>query len=392
MMTLTACSGPEGTPVGQSPTGTGAAGTEPAATQRVPTATPVPVLPPGTGFTLVATGDVLLHTKLVGQARQDAARTGQGKMDFAPMMSGVRPYLRGADLGVCHLETPLADASGPFHGYPSFSGPPQVVPALRATGYDVCSTASNHIFDQGAVGVRRTLNALDAGGIAHAGSARTRAESRRITNLTANGVKVAFLSYTYGFNGGHYPGGDSWRANKIDVKRIVADARRARSGGAQAVVLAMHWGTEYLQEANAQQREAAAEVARSGLVDLIIGHHAHVVQPVQRIGRTWVVYGLGNFIANYLDVNSANAEGLLVRFTFTRTQDGRIRVTKAEYVPLFMTQAAPRRVLDVREALRTGEFGTSDETRLRKALRRTTRVVDSMDGAEDGLRLATPLG
>ena len=148
----------------------------------------------------------------------------------------------------------------------------------------------------------------------------------------------------------------------------------------------MHWGTEYQQQANAQQQQVAADVASSGSVDLIIGHHAHVVQPVQKIGRTWVVYGLGNHIANYLDGSSANAEGLLVRFTFTRTKKDRIRATKAEYVPLFMTQGWPRRVLDIGQALRTGEFGSANEPRLRKALRRTTKVVNSMDGKQDGLR------
>ena len=157
---------------------------------------PTPTVDPEVGrrFTLVATGDVLLHLPVVEQAERDARRTGNGKIDFAPMMAGVKPYVSAADLGICHMETPLGNPAGPFHGYPSFNGPPQVVPALKDAGYDLCSTASNHTFDQGAGGVKRTLNALDAADIKHAGSSRTPAESRRITQVKANGVRVAFLS------------------------------------------------------------------------------------------------------------------------------------------------------------------------------------------------------
>jgi poly-gamma-glutamate synthesis protein (capsule biosynthesis protein) len=302
------------------------------------------------------------------------------------MLAGVKPYVSAADLAICHLETPLAKASGPFSGYPSFSGPPQVAPALKAVGYDACSTASNHTFDQGADGIKRTLDGLDAAGLAHAGSARTRSESRRITLLRANGVRVAFLSYAYGWNGNGYPGGDRWRANVIDRARILADAQRARAAGAQIVVLAMHWGTEYRQEPSAQQRDLAPDLARSGLIDVIISHHAHVVEPIQRIGTTWVTYGLGNLLADHSTPGSANAEGLLARFTFTRGSTGRFTATAAEYVPLMMTKTAPLRVLDVRRALRTGDYGSSTRPRLRAALARTTRVVQSLDGAKNGLR------
>lgn len=344
----------------------------------------------GRTFTIVATGDVLLHPSLWAQARRDAGRTGSGTMDFAPMLAGVKPYVAGADLAICHLETPLAGPSGPFSGYPSFSGPPQVSVGLKAVGYDTCSTASNHTFDQGAAGIKRTLDSLDAAGITHAGSARTRRESRRITMAKANGVRVALLSYTYGWNGKSYPGGDQWRGKVIDRSRILADARRARAEGAQVVVLAMHWGSEYRQAPSAQQLDLAPELARSGVVDLIVSHHAHVVEPIQRIGKTWVIYGLGNLLADHSTPGPANAEGLLARVTFTRSNGGRFTATKAEYVPLLMTKTAPLRVLDVRQALQTGRYGSSTRSRLREALARTTRVVRSLGGADQGLRAGSP--
>ncbi|HST82738.1 MAG TPA: CapA family protein [Kineosporiaceae bacterium] len=341
---------------------------------------------PGRSFTIVATGDVLLHPPLWAQAQRDAGDS--GTMDFAPMLAGVKPYVSGADLAICHLETPLANRSGPFSGYPSFSGPPQISKALKAVGYDTCSTASNHTFDQGAAGIRRTLDSLDAAGLTHTGSARTRRESRRITMVQANGVQVAFLSYAYGWNGNSYPGGDRWRANVIDKARILADARRARADGAEVVLLAMHWGTEYRQVPSAQQLDLAPELARSGVIDLIISHHAHVVEPIQRIGKTWVIYGLGNLLADHSTPGPANAEGLLARITFTRSGTGRFTASTAEYVPLLMTKAAPLRLLDVRQALRTGKYGSTTQSRLRAALARTTRVVQSMDGADHGLRPA----
>jgi poly-gamma-glutamate synthesis protein (capsule biosynthesis protein) len=373
-----------------SPGGTTEAGSTPSSSSVPETSNPSAASATrGRGFTLVATGDVLLHQPLWAQAELDAARTGADGMDFAPMLAGVKPYVADADLAICHLETPLAAKAGPFSGYPAFSGPPQITTALKATGYDACSTASNHTFDQGAAGITRTLNSLDAAGIAHTGSARTSSESRRITMLDANGVKVGFLAYAYGWNGQSYPGGDRWRGNVIDKARILADARRARAAGAQAVVLAMHWGTEYRQTPSAQQLDLAPELARSGVIDLIISHHAHVVEPIQRIGKTWVIYGLGNLLADHSTPGAANQEGLLARFSFTKQGD-RFVATKAEYVPLLMTKQPPARVLDVRQALKTGRYGSSSRVRLQQALTRTSRVVLSMDAGSQGLQAAAP--
>jgi poly-gamma-glutamate capsule biosynthesis protein CapA/YwtB (metallophosphatase superfamily) len=378
-----ACSGsPEDTVAG-------AAATSPAASTPA-TGTPAPSPPAGPRtVSLVATGDVLLHEKLWEQAEKDAR--GGRELDFGPMLAPVEPQVSGADLALCHLETPLAKAGGPYRGYPSFSGPPEIVDALKATGYDACTTASNHTFDQGAAGVDRTLDELDAAGLAHAGSARTEKESERTTIVEAGGAKVAILSFTFGFNGRPYPGGDEWRSNLIDPDRIRAAAKQARRRGAEIVVLALHWGTEYEHEPSAQQRRLAPKLARSPDVDVIISHHAHVVEPIERIGDTWVVYGLGNLVAWHSTPVPANAEGLLVRFTFTEGDDGRFAVTKAEYDPLLVAREAPIRVLDVREALATKDYGSAGAARLRTAMERTTDVVTSRGGTRDGLvPLATP--
>jgi poly-gamma-glutamate synthesis protein (capsule biosynthesis protein) len=363
----------------------GAAATSAPAQARAssPAASATPAAAGHRTVTLVATGDVLLHEQLWDQAEKDAGR--RRDFDFAPMLAAVKPQVSGADLALCHLETPLAKAGGPYEGYPTFSGPPEIVDALRATGYDACSTASNHTFDQGAAGIDRTLDALDRAGIAHAGSARTEKEAAGTTFVEAGGAKVAILSFAFGFNGKSYPGGDEWRANVIDEHRILAAAKQARRRGADIVVLALHWGTEYQHRPSAQQLELAPKLARSPDVDVIISHHAHVVEPIERIGRTWVVYGLGNLVAWHSTPGPDNAEGLLVRFTFTAGKDGRYTVTKAEYDPLLVARDAPIRVLDVREALATKTYGSASAARLRTALERTTDVVTSRGAVADGL-------
>lgn len=355
------------------------------------TATPVSA---ARAFTLVATGDVLLHEPLWEQARQDAEVSGQESLDFAPQLASIRPLVEAADIALCHLETPLAAVDGPYEGYPTFSGPPQILPALATTGYDACTTASNHTFDQGAAGVDRTLDALDAAGLEHTGSARTAEEAARTAILdvvTATGsVRLGLLSYTFGFNGIPYPSGETWRSNLIDEQRILADSQLARQQGAEVVVVALHWGTEFDQDPNDEQLALGPSLLASPDIDLVLGHHAHVVQPVEQVDGEWVVYGLGNLVAAHATPGEPLREGLLVRFGFTEQPDGRFRATAAGYAPLLVTDPYPARVLDVANALRAAESAASME-RLQEAWDRTTAVVASRGAADAGLvPLSTP--
>jgi poly-gamma-glutamate capsule biosynthesis protein CapA/YwtB (metallophosphatase superfamily) len=336
-------------------------------------------------ISIAVTGDVLLHERLWVTARRD----GHGSLDFAPAMAPVKPLVSGADLAVCHLETPLAPAGGPYRGYPLFSAPPQVAMALRHTGYDACTTASNHSFDGGAAGVDRTLDVLDAAGLRHAGTARSRAEAVAPVLIDVRGVKIGLLSYTYGFNALAYPGGQTWRANRIDQKAIRAAARAARVAGAQIVVLVCQWGSEYVHEPNQQQRTLAPRLAADPGIDLVVGHHAHVVQPLDKIGDTWVAYGLGNLIAAHRRPADPTSEGLLVRFTFSHQSGGRWLATKAQYAELLVTDALPVRVLDVRRELTRPGSGPASQARLRLAQRRIDQIVNSHGAARDG---ATPIG
>lgn len=359
---------------------------------------------PAREFTVVATGDVLLHPPLWDQARADADETGNAPKDFAPQLAGIEPIVSGADLSICHLEVPIAPDGGPYHGYPAFSGPPQIVPALVETGYTACTTASNHIFDQGAAGVDRTLDALDEAGLAQAGAARTADEAAEPTLIevetTGGQVTVGLVSYTYGFNGIPYPGGDTWRSNLIDqacvrgascesaAAEIVADAAVARDAGAEVVVASMHWGDEYRHEPNSNQTNLAPLLSSAPEIDLVLGHHAHVAQPLEYFDGTWVAYGLGNLMAAHGTPGQELREGLLVRFTFTEDPDtGEFTTMDAEYLPVYQTYDAPRRVVNVPDALAGGTAGSESAGRLEVALDRTAEVVGMRGALDDGLRL-----
>jgi len=235
------------------------------------TTAPVAPFEPRT-ITVVMNGDVLLHDGLWTTAEIDATRTGRGDMDFRPLLADLRSLVSGADLAVCHLETPLAPRGGPYASYPVFSVPPAIVPALRWVGYDACTTASNHSIDQGFDGLTRTLDYLDAAGIEHAGTAATRRASRNPLVMDVNGVGVGIVSATYGTNGIPLPSDQPWSVPLIDIATIKRKAARARIEGADIVMVALHWGLEYLHDPTDEQVAVADQLTRSPDIDFVYGH------------------------------------------------------------------------------------------------------------------------
>ncbi len=338
-------------------------------------------------ITIVGSGDVLLHPQLWDQARADARTAGGSGYDFGPILAGAKDVVSGADLAICHFETPVAAPTGPFVGFPRFSVPPQVAKTLADIGYDSCSTASNHTIDQGEAGVDRTLDTLDAAGIKHAGSYRSAADHAVVNLLDAHGVKVAQLSYAFGFNGLHRPAGEDWIANQISVPAILAEAKRARAAGAQIVVVSLHFGTEYQHSPNSQQLSVAKQLLTSPDIDLILGHHAHVVQPYEKIGEKWVAYGHGNEIAHHAEPVNDNREGILSRFTFTQVSAGHWRVSKAEAIPIWM-DLSPDRVVNIAEALADPGTSAAEKKVLQGAWTRIKGYLDSRGALTDGLVIA----
>ncbi len=307
-----------------------------------------PVAVAGRSVSVIGAGDILLHPDLWSQAKQD----GGGQMEYTPMLAGVKASIEASDLALCHMETPVAPPGGPYTGFPRFSVPQEVVRAIKTVGYEGCSTGSNHSIDQGFDGVKRTLDAFDQAQLGHAGTYRSADEAKRPKLYTVKGVNIAHLSYAKYFNGLTRPAGQEWIANLIEPKKIEADAAAARTAGAEIVVVSLHWGTEYVYEPDVDQQTWARAVAALRNVDVVFGHHAHVVQPVERISGKWIVYGMGNQIARHEEPINDNREGVMIRVTFTPSSEAkRWTVAAVEAVPTFVDLNPDIRVVDLERAL-----------------------------------------
>lgn len=315
---------------------------------------------------VLGAGDVLVHPQVWQQADRDGG--------FAPMFAGVGAAVSGADLALCHLETPLAAAGGPYEGWPRFNTPPGVLDGIRAAGFDGCSTASNHSFDQGERGILRTIAAMDAAGLGHAGTAARPTDAGRARFYDVHGVRVAHLSATATFNGISPPGGKDWLAQRIEPVDLLTQARRARQAGADLVVASLHWGTEYSHRPDRAQLDWARKLS-GGEIDLVLGHHAHVVQPVRRIGRTWFAFGLGNQLARHADPRDETREGLMLRVTFAR-QPGGWAIQQVEGLPTWVDLTPRIRLVDLRTALADPALPAQRRREYQAALDRVLRHAE----------------
>jgi poly-gamma-glutamate synthesis protein (capsule biosynthesis protein) len=345
-------------------------------TISTPTVSPTPKL---RTVSIVSTGDILLHERLWAQAKADGT---DGNLDFYPQLADLEPVISSADLALCHLETPLADLGVDYEGYPTFNAPPQITVAITKLGFDMCGTASNHSLDQGFSGLQRTIEILNAAGIPHTGTAVSQADASKPLIMdvkTENGiVKVAILSYTYGFNGFERDADKMWSANLIDPVAIIDEAKLARSQGAEIVVAKMHWGSEYTNKANEFQTSVAQELADSGQIDLIDGSHSHTVQPLTQIGNTWIAYSHGNFAAAQREPATTKSEGLVTRWEFVESTSGGFKLSCVKEVPTLIRDNLPVRVIDVNKALSTGEYLGETKDRLEKAKARTDETVRAL--------------
>lgn len=301
-------------------------------------AAPAPEPGPRT-FTIAATGDLLIHESVA-----DAARTADG-WDFSPMFTHVAPILSAADLAVCHLETPMSPNNAQLSYFPAFVVPRELASAIAHAGYDTCSLASNHATDGGQEGIVGTISALDRAGVAHAGMALSQADRDRVTLVEAGDATVAHLSYSYGFTNRPLPADEPYLSNLIDEGAILDEARRARAEGADFVVLSMHWGASYEAAPDELQTTLGPRILASPDVDLILGHHSHVVQPVARIGGEFLVYGMGNFLSNQSPESCdvcpvSTTDGVIVHLTVTEdAAGGRWRVTDISHTPTWVDRS-----------------------------------------------------
>lgn len=285
--------------------------------------------PPEVTRTLAFGGDLLTH----GPVNSAAAARG-APYDFGALLAPLAPVVGAVDLALCHLEVPLVGDGQQISGYPSFHAPRELAAGVQATGYDGCSTASNHSLDGGLPAIRATLDTFDALGLGHVGTARTAEEDVAPRIYDLDGVAIAHLSYAYGFNGYQPPADAPWAVDAIDPAVVARDAAAARAAGAVFVVVSLHWGDEYVHEPSGYQVDIADQVTAIGDVDLVIGHHAHVVQPATVVNGTWVVFGLGNQLS--AQAEDERRDGLVVVVTVAGPEGGRLAVRGIDAVPTFV--------------------------------------------------------
>jgi Bacterial capsule synthesis protein PGA_cap len=312
-----------------------------------------------------ASGDLLIHSQVFQRALVDG---GGRRYNFAPMLARIRPYIRGADLAVCQVETPMSGP--PFTGYPVFNTPPELATAIRRTGWQACSTAGTHTLDQGQRGVAGTIRALNRARVAHTGSFTSAAAQKRPLIMTIKGVRVAFLAYTAITNG--IPSPHPWSVNRASAARILADAHRARLDGAQAVIVNVHWGDEYIAQPSSFQLQLAKKLTRSPDITAVVGQHVHVVQPIRFIHGKPVVFGEGNLISDQTPAccPAASEDGMIVLLTITVDSHG-ARATVIHYVPVWV-RPQDFVVLPAGTAWRTDH---ADAAALRASYRRTVAAV-----------------
>lgn len=274
---------------------------------------------------LLFAGDAMMH-----QAQLDRARRTDGTYDFSDCFARIQPYVTSADYAVVNLETPVS-ARHRFSGYPCFNAPASYIDALADAGFDMFLTANNHTLDRRDSGLRATLDALDSRRLDHIGTYRHHAERDSllpfIRNL--NGISVGFLNYTYGTNG-ITPGPDVV-VDYIDREVMRADVKKLRRSGAEIIVACVHWGVEYKLLPHPSQESLAGYLTDSLGVEIVIGGHPHVVQPMHRYTdrNRLVVYSLGNFISNMKTRDTRG--GALARILLRRADDGTVRIARAAW-------------------------------------------------------------
>lgn len=349
-----------------------------AASSTTTTTTTTTVPPPRTA-TLAFTGDLLPHSPVTNAA---AANADDG-WDFRPMFDEVRPILSAVDLAICHVESPVSRDDTNLSGYPVFNAPRALVEAAIDAGYDGCSTASNHAFDRRTDGVLSTIDVFDELGIPQAGMARDATHDLAPVIYEVNDIAIAHISATYSLNGFVLPADAPYLVDLIEPEQIVLEAGLAKEAGADFVVVSLHWGNEYQHTPSAAQEQWLAEILPSAEVDLVIGHHAHVVQPVDVMDGEWVVYGLGNFLSNQ-SANccvTASQDGMIGIVTLLEDADGAIKAVGVDYVPTWVDRADG---YVIRVAV--GEPGRPDiADTLAASAERTTAVVTERLGALVGV-------
>lgn len=251
----------------------------------------------GNTLSLVFMGDIMGHGPQIDGAYDAETKS----YDYEPVFQKVKHLFQKSDFTIANLEVTLAGK--PYKGYPQFSSPDELAVACKNSGINVLVTANNHSCDRGKKGIVRTLDVLDSLSILHTGTFRNREEFEKnnLLVLSKNGISVGILNYTYGTNGLPIP--EPTIVNVIDLDKMKTDIKKAQKRNLDKIIAFVHWGAEYQQKQSKEQEEIALFLLDNG-VDVVIGGHPHVLQPMHYQAASalykenLVVYSLGNFVSN----------------------------------------------------------------------------------------------
>ncbi|NMH70076.1 CapA family protein [Bacillus sp. RO3] len=249
--------------------------------------------------TLAAIGDILLHDTVYKDAEVENG------YNFNPMFAPIKDMLASPDFLIANQESTPAGVELGVSSYPLFNSPKEIVEALQNVGVDAVTTANNHSLDQGEKGLLSAIDYYEKISMPYVGAFKSPEDKERIRTFNVNGIKFALLSYTYGTNGIPVPKGKDYLVNLIDEQNMIREIEKARNMDIDLVVMSLHWGNEY-QRFPTEEQERLAKVLTENGVDIIYGHHPHVLQPIQTYktgdGREAVViYSLGNFLSGQKD-------------------------------------------------------------------------------------------
>lgn len=249
-------------------------------------------------ISLIAVGDALIHDTVYQAARIP------GGFDFRPMFENIKPIVQKYDLAYYNQETILAGDELPLSNYPTFCSPTQVGDGFIDSGFNLVSLANNHTLDKGTAGVNASLRYWNKqkDKIMFHGSASSEEEANRIDIREKNGIKYTMLSYREeALSNGLYPK-YPYEVNIYSKEKAEKDIAKVRDK-VDVLIVAMHWGWEDRNDVSPMQKQIAKELSEMG-VDIILGNHSHVIQPIERVNKTVVVYSMGNFISDQIPTDN----------------------------------------------------------------------------------------
>lgn len=249
-------------------------------------------------LSLVMVGDALLHSSVYKDAYKN------GYYDFSSQLELIKPIIQNYDLAFYNQESILGGSEIGLSDYPTFNSPKEFGDAMIDAGFNLVSLANNHTLDRGEKAVISSCNYWQDKDVLTAGSYCSKEDSEKINIKEKNGIKYTLLAYTYGTNGIQVPKGKEYLVNLYSDEKVKTDIEKVKDK-VDLLMVSMHWGTEYKNEPTVEQQRQAEYLSSLG-VDIIIGTHPHVIEPITYINDTLVIYSLGNFISAQSTNNDYN--------------------------------------------------------------------------------------